>query len=197
MRLKDITAVHDDDGLKGTSRMWRASMLITLLGLISYVIGFSTQHWCSMDHELSEHMAGVEVNAHFGLWTQCITLTVLFNGKVIKDDCENLKNDKAWKPASKSLCSIGLILSTLGLVFSFLAGCRQNMLLMTFGGGLLMAGAMISAIGSGLFVGKAKHEDDRLEPGYSVYFALTGSGLLVVGGGMQLLSIRHEYSSIA
>ncbi|XP_059155888.1 uncharacterized protein LOC131940966 [Physella acuta] len=115
MKLRALTLAQDDEGFKGTSWLWRIGIFVTIIGLIAYVIGFSTDRWCGFDNELYQGVNDTRVEAHFGLWRKCLTLTSVRTGAVITEKCENLDNDDAYKPASKALCSIGLIVTVCGV----------------------------------------------------------------------------------
>uniref|UniRef100_A0A0B6ZVA7 Claudin n=1 Tax=Arion vulgaris TaxID=1028688 RepID=A0A0B6ZVA7_9EUPU len=197
MKLRDIKLVSDDGVLGGTSKIWKLSILLTFIGLVMYVIGFSTDWWCQLDNEDYAAFNNSKINAHFGLWRKCITITINGSEKPIVDGCEDMDNDDSYKPAAKTLCSMGLILGIFGLPAAIFAGCSQSPRLMTFGGVLTVSGAALAATGCIVCIGKAKDEDDRLEAEYSSILAIIGSALLVVGGILQLLSIKSGYHSLA
>ncbi|XP_012937030.1 uncharacterized protein LOC106011537 [Aplysia californica] len=195
MKLRSLTTVEDDGGLKGTSRSWRISILLGFIGLAVYAIGFSTDRWCQVDSERQLNQSVEVIDAHFGLWRKCERITL--HREVIKDDCETQDNDETWKPVAKVMCSVGLAILVVGYVSAILAGCYQNMNVMGFAGISLVIGGVVSALGSAVFIGKARDDNDRVDADYSVYFALMGSAVLIISGGAQLLSVRSGYSTLA
>lgn len=195
MKLKDITLVSGDGGLGGTSRLWRLSVLFSLISLVIYIIGFSTDWWCQLDNGDYPTVPGARINAHFGLWRKCISITV--NGSSQSHDCTDMDNDDEYKPAAKTLSSLGLILCIFSLPISILAACGKSNRTMTFAATITIIGGAVAAIGAAVYAGKAKNDDDRLEVEYSTILALIGSILLALGGVFQLLTIRTGYLTLA
>ncbi|CAG5123911.1 unnamed protein product [Candidula unifasciata] len=180
-----------------TARLWNLGLLLSCIGLVMYVVGFSTDWWCDLDNEVYAPIAGARINAHFGLWRKCITISVNNSERVISDGCEDMDNDETYKPAAKTLCSVGLILSILGVPIALLAGCSASPKAMAFGGTLILVGAVAAVVGSAVYIGKAKDNDDRLEAEYSSFLALIGSIVAGAGAICQLLSIRTGYYTLA
>ncbi|BFZ21055.1 hypothetical protein BsWGS_24094 [Bradybaena similaris] len=180
-----------------TTTLWKVGVLLSFLGLVMYVVGFSTDWWAQLDNEDYAPVTGAKINAHFGLWRKCITITVNGSGTVLADGCDDMDNDQSFKPAAKTLCSIGLILAILGLPVAVLAGCSASSKAMVAGGVLVLVGAGVAVVGSAVYIGKAKDVDDRLEVDYSTFLALIGSIVLTAGGLCQLLSIRTGYFTLA
>ncbi|KAH9513671.1 hypothetical protein Btru_041775 [Bulinus truncatus] len=193
MKLKAVATAGKETGLKGTNFVWRVGLLVNLTGLIVYIIGFSTNQWVN-GHKNAGF--GMEYSTNFGLWRKCVKKVWINNGTVLKDFCQTVDNSKPYIPAAKVLCSVGLIFCFCGLLLSLFVIYRHYVLVNTISGVLLIVGAMLATVGAGVYAGKVGNEQDNVDAGYSVFFALVGCILLTLGSGLQMIFAKKDYTSI-
>uniref|UniRef100_A0A2C9KDB0 Claudin n=1 Tax=Biomphalaria glabrata TaxID=6526 RepID=A0A2C9KDB0_BIOGL len=195
MKLKTLATGTQESTLqriKDTSKIWRVGVIITLTGVVMYIIGFSTNWWVTV-HRGSQH--DVDYTAHYGLWEKCVKIVSVYNRTIIKDYCKAVDN-KDYAVAAQVLCTVGLISCVCGFSLSLLVILRHNIVLTTASGCLLILGAMMTTVGAAVYAGNVGHEEAKASPDFSVFFTLSGCMVLIVGTGLQLLSARTDYSSI-
>ncbi|RUS70644.1 hypothetical protein EGW08_021593 [Elysia chlorotica] len=189
--------MHSEGGCGATNCLWRLSMLLCVSAFAVYCVGFSTDYWLQLDDEPSSVSQDVMLNKHSGLWRRCFSFYDNSTQEEISGFCEDVGNSHGYRVVSKIMCSVGLMMTILGVGASAVSGFFNSAKLLGVGGFLVVFGGLISGIGTSVLLGKSLDDDSDVDAGYSAFMAIFGSIGILISGTMLLCSIRSGYNSIA
>ncbi|KAK3758132.1 hypothetical protein RRG08_053775 [Elysia crispata] len=197
----NVTAVQrhlrKEGGCGATNWLWRLGMFLCVSAFAVYCVGFSTDYWLQLDDEPASIVEDVQLNKHSGLWRRCFSFYDNSTKEEISGFCEDVGNSHGYRVVSKIMCTIGLMVSILGLVASAVSGFFNSAKLLGVAGFLVVFGGLIAGVGSSVLLGKSLDDDSDVDAGYSAFMAIFGSIGLLIAGTTLLCSIRTGYNSIA
>ncbi|XP_064603264.1 uncharacterized protein LOC135468774 [Liolophura sinensis] len=173
-------------GLRTASTWLRISLVMLILAIILFVVGFATVYWIEAEWYKHDPRLRGKSFWSYGLWEQRICMKQNFIG------CYNAKNSNqpAWFHAAQAMECLGLICLVLAFIILILYTCvtsmrRRNPLILA----IILTFLAVAFIVIGVAIFVTKFDTIYFDVGWSLALAIAAAVCTFVSGILSLLEL--------